>query len=118
MQKVTAVSADGCEGMEHCPISDTLDVIGGRWKPLILYHLRGGSKRFNELRRLMPNVSQRMLTQHLRQLETDGVITRTVREKVPPHVDYDFSERGRTLLPILDAMAAWPSGGTVTLRPY
>jgi DNA-binding HxlR family transcriptional regulator len=109
MQNRTSATDIECLDADHCPISDTLAVIGGRWKPLILYHLRGGSKRFNELRRLIPSVSPRMLTQHLRDLESDGIVTRTVREQVPPHVDYAFSERGRTLLPILDAMAAWPA---------
>lgn len=117
MQKRTTKTAADCLAAEHCPISDTIEVIGGRWKPLILYHLRGGSKRFSELRRLMPSVTQRMLTQHLRELESDGVIIRTVREKVPPHVDYEFSARGRTLLPILDAMAAWPALNKATAGP-
>lgn len=94
---------------EDCPIDHTLAVIGGRWKPLILFYLRGGKRRFNEFRRLMPTITQRMLTQHLRELETDGVISRTVHPVVPPHVDYEFTELGRTLLPILDAMAIWGS---------
>lgn len=91
----------------HCPVERTLGVIGGRWKPLILFHLRGGQRRFNELRRLMPAVSQRMLTQHLRELEADGIVSRTVHPVVPPRVDYDLTAFGKTLLPILDAMAAW-----------
>jgi DNA-binding HxlR family transcriptional regulator len=90
-----------------CPVERTLAVIGGRWKPLILFHLRDGKRRFNELRRLMPGVTQRMLTQHLRELEADGVIARTIHPVVPPHVDYAFTPLGQTLLPILDAMAAW-----------
>lgn len=102
-----------CPDPADCPVERTLAVIGGRWKPLILFHLRGGKKRFNELRRLMPTVTQRMLTQHLRELEADGVISRTIHPVVPPHVDYDFAALGRTLLPILDAMAAWGDGPEV-----
>jgi DNA-binding HxlR family transcriptional regulator len=90
-----------------CPVERTFAVIGGRWKPLILFHLRGGKRRFNELRRLIPDVTQRMLTQHLRELESDGVISRTVHPVVPPHVDYALTLLGHTLLPVLNAMAAW-----------
>lgn len=92
---------------EDCPIDLTLQVMGGRWKPLILYNLREGPRRFNELRRLMPSVTQRMLTQHLRELEADGILDRHVRAVVPPHVSYEISAEGRSLLPVLDAMATW-----------
>lgn len=102
-----------CLNPSDCPIDRTLAVIGGRWKPLILYYLRDGKRRFNELRRLMPTVTQRMLTQHLRELEVDGVISRTIHPVVPPHVDYEFTDLGRTLLPILDAMAIWGMGPEV-----
>ncbi|MFN3641880.1 MAG: winged helix-turn-helix transcriptional regulator [Gemmobacter sp.] len=91
----------------RCPVESTLRVIGGRWKPLILHHLRDRPRRFNELRRLMPKVTQRMLTQHLRELEADGIIVRHVRAQVPPHVEYSFTARGRSLMPILDTMAGW-----------
>ncbi|WP_139276447.1 winged helix-turn-helix transcriptional regulator [Pararhizobium antarcticum] len=64
-------------------------------------------RRFNELRRLMPSVTQRMLTQHLRELETDGILHREVRAQVPPHVEYSFTDKGMSLLPILNAMAQW-----------
>ena len=93
-----------------CPVDATLQVVGGRWKPLILYNLRAGPRRFNELRRLMPAVTQRMLTQHLRELEADGILDRHVRAVVPPHVDYSISAEGASLLPVLDAMAAWGLG--------
>ena len=92
---------------EQCPVDRTLRVIGGRWKALILYYLRGGPKRFNELRRMMPSVTQRMLTQHLRELEADGVIDRKVFPVVPPHVEYSLSAIGVSLLPVMDAMADW-----------
>ena len=107
MQNDTAQIEAACFNPDHCPVETTLAVIGGRWKPLILYHLRERPRRFNELRRLMPKVTQRMLTQHLRELEADGVVVRDVREQVPPHVEYSFSAKGETLLPLLDAMAVW-----------
>lgn len=96
-----------CERPEHCPVGRTVRAVGGRWKPLIVFHLRGGAVRFNALRRRMPTVTQRMLTQHLREMERDGLVSRTVREVVPPHVEYALTERGRALVPVLDAMAAW-----------
>jgi DNA-binding HxlR family transcriptional regulator len=96
-----------CPRPEDCPVQVTLDVIGGRWKPLALYHLRGGTRRFNELRRMMPGVTQRMLTATLRELERDGIIRREVFPEVPPRVEYTTTALGESLFPILDAMAAW-----------
>jgi DNA-binding HxlR family transcriptional regulator len=90
-----------------CPVAATVDVIGGRWKPTILLHLKGGPCRFNELRRLLPHITQRMLTLQLRALEADGIILRTVFETVPPHVEYAFTARGLTLGPLLEAMEHW-----------
>ncbi len=94
-------------GPGDCPVDATLAIIGGKWKALILYHLRGGPRRFGELRRLIPGVTQRMITQHLRELEADGIIHREVFAVVPPRVDYSLTETGRSLIPILEAMAAW-----------
>jgi DNA-binding HxlR family transcriptional regulator len=93
--------------VERCPIETTLRVIGGKWKSLVLYHVRSGPKRFNELRRLIPNVTQRMLTQHLRELEQDGVLTRTVFAVVPPRVEYSLTPLGHSLTPLLAQMAEW-----------
>jgi DNA-binding HxlR family transcriptional regulator len=90
-----------------CPVETTLQVIGGRWKALILFHLQDDKRRFNELRRMIPSVTQRMLTAHLRELERDGVITRKVYPVVPPRVEYSLSALGQTLTPILAAMAQW-----------
>ncbi|MBO9559501.1 MAG: helix-turn-helix transcriptional regulator [Caulobacter sp.] len=89
-----------------CPVAATVDVIGGKWKPTILFHLKDQPRRFNALRRLMPDITQRMLTLQLR-AEDDGVILRTVHETVPPWVEYQFTERGLTLGPLLDAMEDW-----------
>jgi DNA-binding HxlR family transcriptional regulator len=104
-----SVERDTVNGLnpEQCPVDRTLRIIGGRWKALILYYLRGGPKRFNALRRMMPSVTQRMLTQHLRELEADGVIDRKIFPVVPPHVEYSLSPLGVSLLPVLDAMADW-----------
>ncbi|MGQ0584930.1 MAG: winged helix-turn-helix transcriptional regulator [Reyranella sp.] len=90
-----------------CGVTATIDVIGGRWKALVLFHLKDQPRRFNELRRLLPDITQRMLTLQLRALEQDGIVTRTVHNTIPPHVEYAFSKKGWTLGPLLDAMEAW-----------
>jgi DNA-binding HxlR family transcriptional regulator len=90
-----------------CPIEATLDVIGGKWKGMVLHRLLTGMNRFNELRRAVPNVTQRMLTRQLRELERDGVIHRRVYAEVPPRVEYSLTEFGLSLKPILMAMNDW-----------
>ncbi len=90
-----------------CPVEATLEKIGGKWKGIALYHLLEGTKRYNELKRAVGNVTQRMLTKQLRELEKDGLIVRTVYPVVPPHVEYSLSEKGRTLAPILLALRDW-----------
>lgn len=90
-----------------CPVEACLAVIGGKWKGVILFHLLGGTKRFNQLRRLMPAVTQRMLTRQLRELESDKVVVRTVYPEVPPRVEYSMSEFGLTLEPILRMLQKW-----------
>lgn len=90
-----------------CPVAATLEVIGGRWKPTILLQLKDQPRRFNELRRLVPGITQRMLTLQLRALEQDGIVARTVHQGMPPHVEYSFTRKGLTLGPILDAMEVW-----------
>lgn len=93
--------------MEGCPVETTLDVIGGKWKGIILYHLIDGPKRFNEFRRLYPRMTQFMLTLQLRELERDGIIHREVYKQVPPKVEYSLTEFGTTLKPIIQAMRNW-----------
>lgn len=85
----------------------TVDVIGGKWKGIVLYHLIDGPVRFNELRRMMPETTQRILTLQLRELERDGVVHREVYRQVPPKVEYSLTEFGRTLIPIINLMRSW-----------
>jgi DNA-binding HxlR family transcriptional regulator len=99
-----------------CPIETTLDVLGGKWKGRVLHRLLFGTLRFNELRRLLPHVTQRMLTRQLRELERDGVIRRRVYAEVPPRVEYSLSEFGESLKPILVMMEEWGESYQDTLR--
>ena len=90
-----------------CPIEATLDLIGGKWKGSLMYRLSEQTRRFNELRRLFPKLSQRQLTNQLRELEADGLVHRKVYAVVPPKVEYSLTDRGRTMLPTLEALARW-----------
>lgn len=90
-----------------CPVEATLDLIEGKWKGVILYHLLGGTLRFNEIRRRIPNATQRMLTRQLRELEECGLVSRLVYPQVPPRVDYSLTEEGRSLQALIMAMHDW-----------
>ena len=91
----------------NCAMEMTIDLIGGKWKALLLWNLSLGTRRFNELRRQFPNVTQKMLTQQLRDLENNGLITRTIYAEMPPHVEYALTDFGMTLMPVLQAMNQW-----------
>ena len=91
----------------NCPVEATLDVIGGKWKALILFWLRDRVCRFGELRRKIPDISERMLTQQLRELEAHGIVRRHVYPVVPPKVEYSLTPYGRSLRPITELMCSW-----------
>lgn len=90
-----------------CPVEAALDVVGGKWKPLILFRLSGGTLRFAELQRAMPAVTQRMLTLQLRELERDGLVRRVVHAEVPPRVEYSITDAAQGLMPILATLGEW-----------
>jgi DNA-binding HxlR family transcriptional regulator len=99
-----------------CPLADLIDMIGGRWKVLSLWHLRDGTKRFTALRRLMPGVTQKMLTQQLRQLEADGLVRREVFPQVPPRVEYSLTPSGEELGRLLLTLSGWARDHMPSMR--
>ena len=93
----------------ECAVEVTVSLIGGKWKPILLFHLLDGLKRYSELQRLVPAASDRMLTRSLRELEADGLVSRTIHAEVPPRVEYALTDEGCSLVPILQAMSRWGS---------
>ena len=96
--------------LPECPVATTLQLIGNKWKVLILRNLMARPWRFNEMLRSIPGISQKVLTDNLRALENDEIITRTVFPKVPPRVEYALSDLGESMRPILKAMETWGAG--------
>lgn len=94
--------------VSKCKVEEALEIVVGKWKPVILLHLlHEGTKRFSELKRSMPGITQKMLTKQLRELEDEDIILRTVYPQVPPKVEYSMTDYGRTLGPILESMHQW-----------
>lgn len=91
----------------QCSMELTLALIGGKWKALILWHLGDKILRYNEMRKLLPNVTPKMLTQQLRELEDSGLVKRFIYTQIPPKVEYSLTEAGKSLLPILDTLCKW-----------
>ncbi|OJJ15398.1 transcriptional regulator [marine bacterium AO1-C] len=91
----------------YCPIDVTIKTIGGKWKPIILHHLLSGTKRFGELRKLIPDITQKMLTQQLRELEQDALVARKIYPEVPPKVEYSLTDYGTTLKQVLTELSKW-----------
>src|ERR1700733_11458930 len=100
----------------NCPLTELVDIIGGRWKVVALWRLLDGPKRFTELRRLMPGVTQKMLTQQLRQLEAAGLVRREVYPQVPPKVEYSLTRTGDELRSLLSTLAEWAKAHMPLLR--
>ena len=102
--------------LPECPVATTVQLIGNKWKLLILRNLMMRPWRFNEMLRSIPGLSQKVLTDNLRALEADGLITRTVYPEVPPRVEYALSELGETLRPVFSALENWGSGDQQLVR--
>lgn len=95
------------KAMIVCPVTFTLDKIGGRWKPIIIYNLLSGKKRYSELKKAIPLITEKMLIQHLRELESDKLVSRKSFPVVPPYVEYTLTKSGKELEPVLKAMVGW-----------
>ncbi len=93
----------------QCPVEATLDVIGGKWKPIILWQLKADKLRFSGLQQNMQGISPKMLTKQLRELEEAGLVLREIYPEIPPRVEYSLTEFGKTVLPVLDALCEWGS---------
>lgn len=91
----------------HCPVEAAMDVIGGKYKALIVYELIGGTRRYNEIQRAVPQATPRMLSKQLKELEEDGVINRVLYPVVPPKTEYSLTDMGKTLVPIVEALCQW-----------
>ena len=99
-----------CCAEHHCPVEATLALVGGKYKALILWKLMAGALRFSELRRAVPGATPKMLTQQLRELETDGLVHREVYPVIPPRVEYSLTPFGLSIRPVLDSMYTWGTG--------
>jgi DNA-binding HxlR family transcriptional regulator len=93
-----------------CPTETALDLIGGKWKGMILFYLCSETRRFNQLMRLIPGITQRMLTKQLRDLESHGIVHREVYPEVPPKVEYSLTNLGKTLQPVVNELEKWGKG--------
>lgn len=96
-----------CSENQECPVTNAMDVIGGKWKVIILYHLRDNTLRFGELRKRIPKITQKMLTQQLRELEANHLVERTIYAEVPPRVEYTSTYIADELRPIMDMLCDW-----------
>lgn len=94
----------------HCAMDVTMDYIGGKWKTVVLWYLRKDKKRFSELRKLIPNITEKMLSLQLKDLEKDGLVKRKIYAEVPPKVEYYLTDFGKTLVPMLEEIAKWGRG--------
>lgn len=108
MRKITSTNTLNEQKLtDSCGMAYTLRMIGGRWKPAILHRLLEGKHRYRDLKEKLPDVSERMLTLQLKELERDGIVKRTVFASVPPKVEYTLTERGQSLEPLLRLMSEW-----------
>ncbi|NSL85590.1 helix-turn-helix transcriptional regulator [Chitinophaga sp. Mgbs1] len=107
IKESSAIQANKQAAFQECPVTYVMEKIGGYWKPIILFHLLGGPRRYSDLRKSIPAISEKVLIQQLKQLEADGLLLRQAMQVVPPHVTYSLTEAGRRLHAVLYAMAAW-----------
>lgn len=107
VKESSTIQANKKAAFQECPVTYVMEKIGGYWKPIILFNLLSGSKRYSDLRKAIPTITEKVLIQHLKQLEADKLIVRKARPVVPPHVTYNLTATGKGLRHVLYAMATW-----------
>ncbi|WP_184548645.1 winged helix-turn-helix transcriptional regulator [Mucilaginibacter sp. FT3.2] len=107
IKEASTIQENKQTAFKECPVTYVMERIGGYWKPIIVFHLLTGSKRYSELRKTIPAITEKVLIQHLKQLEADGLITREAKPVVPPYVTYSLSPSGLALRQVMQAMATW-----------
>ena len=107
IKKLSTIQENKQNALEKCPVTYAMGKIGGYWKPIIIYHLTDGCKRYSELKRAIPTITEKMLIQNLKQLEADNIVFREAKPVVPPFVTYTLTNAGKGLLPVMEAMANW-----------
>ncbi len=112
VKETSVIQENKSNAFAACPVTFVMERIGGYWKPIILFNLLTGIKRYNELKKSIPAITEKVLIQHLKQLEADGLILRKSRPVVPPYVTYELSKQGKALRPVFYAMAEWAIGNS------
>jgi DNA-binding HxlR family transcriptional regulator len=107
VKETSVIQANKQAAFNECPVTYVMEKIGGYWKPIILFQLLSGAKRYSDLRKAIPAITEKMLIQHLKQLEADHLVVRIAKPVVPPHVTYSLTKTGANLKPVLYAMAVW-----------
>ncbi|QNL47970.1 helix-turn-helix transcriptional regulator [Olivibacter sp. SDN3] len=110
IKEASTIQENKSKAFASCPVTFVMEKFGGYWKPIILFNLLSGKKRYSELKKSIPTITEKVLIQHLKQLEADGLVIRKSKPVVPPHVTYQLSKQGRALRPVLFAMAEWAVG--------
>jgi DNA-binding HxlR family transcriptional regulator len=105
------------EDCTDCPVTATIQIIGGKWKPIILYYLTFGTRRFGEIAVRIPNISRKVLTEQLKELERDGLILRKQYREIPPRVEYSLTDLGKSLSSVFDEMAIWGRENILSKAP-
>jgi len=107
IKEASTIQENKSQAFVACPVTFVMEKIGGYWKPIILFNLLAGAKRYSELKKAIPTITEKVLIQHLKQLENEGLIIRKSKPVVPPYVTYELSKSGKALRPVLYAMAEW-----------
>ena len=107
VKESSTIQANKKSAFTECPVTYVMEKIGGYWKPIILFHLLSGPKRYSDIKKAIPAITEKVLIQHLRQLEADNLLIRKAKPVVPPYVTYSLSSSGAALRPVLYAMAVW-----------